>query len=327
MRKVSPSLFSCLITFSCLPNVAAATAAKITPEQMVDALNDVFGVHRQQRASHAKGFCFSGKFIATGKGAELSQAELLIKGAQADVVGRFSIGGGNPEAADNAKNLRGLAFELVNAKQSRWQFVMISSPFFFARTPQEFIEFLKVRVPDPKTGKPNPDRLSAFNQSYPHTLRQAQYIASQPVPASYGSIPYWGGSTFITYKGQEQHAVRWRMEPVKGPQGLSDEQAKAQLPNFLQEELHQRLTKGPVEYDLYATIAQKGDNLIDPTQSWPADRRDVNMGRLFIEQVTDQQCDKKVFIPTVLPPGIGVSNDPTLAIRTEAYLISASRRE
>ncbi|CNF04493.1 catalase family peroxidase [Yersinia nurmii] len=327
MRKVSFSLLSCLITFGCLPSVSGTVPQEINAEQMVNALNDVFGRHSKQRASHAKGFCFSGKFIASGEGTELSQADLLRKNEQSDVVGRFSIGGGNPQAADNAKNLRGLAFELVNTKHSRWQLVMISSPFFFARTPQEFIEFLKARTPDPETGKPNPERLNTFNQSHPHTLRQAQYVASQPVPASYATIPYWGGSTFITYKDQSQYAVRWRMEPVEGRQGLSDEQAKAKSPDFLQEELRQRLAKGPIEYDLYAIVAQKGDNLIDPTQSWPAERREVNMGRLFIETVTDQQCDKKVFIPTVLPQGIRVSDDPTLAVRAEAYLISTSRRQ
>jgi catalase len=107
---------------------------------------------------------------------------------------------------------------------------------------------------------------------------------------------------------------------------LSDDEAKPKGTDFLRAELTERIAKGAVVFNVVAQLAQVQDQLTDPTEPWPADRMEVSMGRLVIDRLTDQVCDRETFIPTVLPKGIAVSADPTLAARASAYAVSLGRR-
>ena len=91
-------------------------------------------------------------------------------------------------------------------------------------------------------------------------------------------------------------------------------------------ELSERLAKGPAIFNVIAQLARPEDQLIDPTEPWPADRAEVNMGRLVINRVTGQACDGETFLPTVLPAGLAPSADPVLAARAGSYAVSLGRR-
>lgn len=57
---------------------------------------------------------------------------------------RFSMGGGNPQAPDNAKgNVRGLAIRFDLGDGATTDLVMISAPVFLTPTPALFVEFLQ----------------------------------------------------------------------------------------------------------------------------------------------------------------------------------------
>jgi catalase len=81
-----------------------------------------------------------------------------------------------------------------------------------------------------------------------------------------------------------------------------------------------------VAFQVVAQLGQPGDQLIDPTDPWPADRAERVMGRLLIERITGAACDRETFIPTSLPAGLAASNDPVLQARAAAYGVSLSRR-
>jgi catalase len=323
------SLSSC----TCIPALALAAlfgassgaAAQTTPADLVDALNGVFGKH-PARASHAKGFCFAGHFEASPEAATITRARLFQAGKRTPVIGRFSIGGGNPKAPDNAKSVRGIAVRLADGAE-RLDWVFISAPHFFAQTPEQFVEFFKVRVPDPATGKPNAEAIAAFSKANPATTRQAAYISGQPVPASFATVPYWSTNAFIaTNAAGKQQPVRWRFEPVAGRAGLTDDEAKAKGTDFLMAEFTERLKQGPASFDVIAQLARDGDQVTDPTEPWPQDRTEVKMGGLAIDRVTGQDCDKETFLPTTLPAGLAPTADPILAARSGAYGVSLSRR-
>ncbi len=297
----------------------------VSPVVLVDALNGVFGKH-MVRSSHAKGFCMTGQFEASSAASTLTSAAMFKAGQSTPLIGRFSIGGGNPKAPDNAKSVRGIAIRADNGAE-RLEWIFISAPHFFAQTPEQFAEFLKVRVPDPTTGKMNPEAIAAFSKANPATTKQGSYLAGQPVPASFATVPYWSTSAFIaTNSSGKSQPIRWRFEPVAGRVGLSDDEAKAKGADFLRAELTERIGKGAVVFNVIAQLAQTQDQLTDPTEPWPADRVEVNMGRLVIDRFTDRTCDREIFIPTVLPKGIAASADPTLAVRAGAYAVSLSRR-
>lgn len=304
---------------------AATQAEVVSPVVLVDALNGVFGKH-MARSSHAKGFCMAGQFEAAPTAAAVTRARMFQAGQRTPLIGRFSVGGGNPKAPDNAKSVRGIAVRIDDGKE-RLEWIFVSAPHFFAQTPAQFAAFMQVRAPDPATGKMNPEAIAAFSKANPATTRQGAYLASQPVPASYATVPYWSTSTFIaTNAGGKTQALRWRFEPVAGRMGLTDDEAKAKGADFLRAELTERVAKGAVVFNVFAQLAAPQDQLLDPTDPWPADRVEVNMGRLVIDRITDAACDKETFIPTVLPNGLAPSADPTLAARAGAYGVSLGRR-
>lgn len=300
-------------------------AAATPPADLVDALNGVFG-NQKVRASHAKGFCVAGQFEASPTAGSLTRAAMFQPGKRSPLIGRFSVGGGNPKAPDNAKSVRGIAVRIADGNE-RLEWIFVSAPHFFAQTPAQFVEFMKVRAPDPATGRMNPEAIAAFSKANPATTKQGAYLAGQPVPASFGTVPYWSTNAFIAANaaGQTQ-ALRWRFEPAAGRVGLSDDEAKAKGADFLRAEFGERVAKGPVVFQVIAQLARPGDPLTDPTEPWPADRTEVNMGRLVIDRVSDQACDRETFLPVVLPAGIAASADPVLAARAGAYAVSLGRR-
>src|SRR5215469_13079303 len=77
----------------------------LTPARFVDRFEQVNGGHPGFRRNHAKGVCVSGWFDSNGRGATLSKAAVFQRG-RVPVLGRFSLSGGRPYAADTATAVR-----------------------------------------------------------------------------------------------------------------------------------------------------------------------------------------------------------------------------
>ena len=255
------------------------------PEDLVNALNDVFGRHAKQRGSHAKGFCVAGYFVPSTAGKDFSTTPLL-QGTKIPVTARFSIGGGNPHASDKGRSVRGLAVRFHLADGEELDLVMISAPVFFAATPAQFVEFLKVRTPDSGTGKKNPTKIKAFNHANPNVMPHLDYVSKTPPPASYATTPYFSTHAFFFEKrGDQKQAARWVLEPKGGFQGLTAEQERDFPNSFLEKEIVERLKRGAAEWEIYLQIPQAGDSLIDPSAVWPDSRKKINIGRLVIDLI------------------------------------------
>jgi catalase len=292
-------------------------------------LEGLFGKHAGARRSGAKGLCASGTFIGAEAAREISSA-VVFDGSRVPVVARFSLGGGNPRASDKSRSVRGLALALRHSSGAEWQSANISAPVFFVAKPEQFAPFLMVRTPDPATGRPDPDKLKAFNEANPETLRQAAYLAKAPIPASYGTVPYWGTNAFeaTNARGQSRF-VRWQLVPEAGHVGLTEDELKTKPDDFLADELRSRVKMAPVAYRLVLQLAQPGDNTTDPTVAWPDDRPTVVAGRLVIDQVevgAGGACERITFNPVVLPAGLKPSADPVLLARAAPYALSLGRR-
>ena len=108
-------------------SAVAAFAADPTPADLVDALNSVFGKHPGDRAAHTKGFCVTGQFTPSADAPKLSKAPHFAK--PVPVIARFSLGGGDPKAPDNAQdNVRGLAVKFDLGNGAATDIVTISAP-------------------------------------------------------------------------------------------------------------------------------------------------------------------------------------------------------
>ncbi len=310
-----------------LPVVAQAQVSP--PETQVNALEGLFGKQASFRRSHAKGVCASGYFVGNAVGRGLSTAS-VFNGDKVPVVARFSVGGGSPKASDKGKSVRALALQFTAANGEQWLTANISAPMYFVSKPEHFATFLQVRTPDPATGKPDPAKLKAFSDANPETLLQAGYLAKAPVPASYASANYWSTNAFeLVNAKKESQFVRWQFVPEGGFVGLTDDQLKSLPDEFLADELRKRVAAGGATFDFKVQLADKTDQLTDPTKVWPDSRPVVPLGKLVIDKVEaglGGACDKITFNPLVLPKGINPSKDPILLARPAPYGVSLGRR-
>jgi catalase len=309
--------------------VGAPSFAQVDPNRMVDTFEKVGGKFEGFRRSGAKGVCAVGEFVGSAEGRALSVSS-AFSGQPVPVIVRFSVGGGNPKAPDNAKSQRNLALQFNLPGGEVWQQGNISAPVFGAATPEQFLGRLESLAPDPDTKKPNPDRIKAFADANPEVLLQGKYFAGQPVPASFGKVNYWGvhGFAFVDASGKKQSG-KWIFEPVGGTQGLSDEEAKAKGTDFLFDDLRQRVTTGGVAFDFNLQLAQPGDRIDSAVTPLPEDRKKVSLGRLTIKSVSPDAsgpCLTITYNPMALPKGVEPSADPMLAARAAPYAVSLGRR-
>src|ERR1700741_1238357 len=137
------------------------TPNALTTARFTDAFEEVNGVHPGFRRNHAKGVGVSGFFESNGNGVRLSKADVFQPG-RVPVLGRFSLGGGQPYAPDTAPAVRalGLKFPLPDGELGRT--AMIPLPVFPFRTPEAFYENLLASRPNPGTGKPDPAKMQGF---------------------------------------------------------------------------------------------------------------------------------------------------------------------
>jgi catalase len=300
-----------------------------SPEEVVDSINDVSGVHPGHRAAHAKGVLCAGTFTATPAAAGLTRAAHM-NGAPVRATVRFSNGGGDPGVPDYATEGRGMAVKLYMEDGARTDMVALSLPVFFVRTPEDFLAFTRARKPDPATGQPDMQRMGKWLGEHPEAGPAIQAAVTAPPPESYARCEYNGIHAFRYVNADgEGRFIRFRWEPEEGVASLSTEEAKERGAQYLQEELKERLERGPVAFRLVATLAELGDAVDDPTEAWPAERETVVVGRLELtgpDTEREREGDVLVFDPTRVVDGIELTEDPILRFRHRAYAVSVERR-
>jgi catalase len=125
--------------------------------------------------------------------------------------------------------------------------------------------------------------------------------------------------------------VKYKAIPDAGELGLTDEEAEAKGPNFYEEELKERLAKGPVSFELVAIRGRDGDQTSDPTLRWDDEdgRETTPLGKISVEAIApNATCDAFSFLPGNVTDGIaGSADDPIYQIRSADYLVSFARRQ
>ena len=234
-------------------------------EQVVDAINDISGRHEGHRAAHAKGTLLAGSFTPSASG--LTTAAHL-QDEPVRVTARVSNGGGDPGIPDYAKEGRGLAVKFYLPDGSRTDVVALSLPCFFARTPEDFLEFTRARKPDPETGQPDFAKLGAWLEAHPEAGPAIQAAVTADPPESYATVTYNSIHSFrLTAPDGTERFVRYRFEPEAGESTLSEEDAKARGRDYLQEEIAAR---DSTAFRMIAVIAEDGR---------PGERPDRRMAR------------------------------------------------
>lgn len=324
-------LLTCLLTgmLTLTAPCCAVAANEVTAEQAVTALENTFGVTPGERRNHTKGTCAAGKFVGTSEAAAYSRSA-LFSGKPVPVVARFSLAGGNPKAPDTAKSARGMALEFRLPGGNLQHMTMLNTPVFGAAQPQTFLDMIVASKPDPATGKPSPEKITAFKANHPDNLAQAAFLANNSPPTSYANSAYFGIHTFkFINRDNKTTYVRWRFVPQDGEKRLSDDELKSSPPDFLEQSLIERMKRGPARWDMLIALGEPGDTEDNPTIAWPEKRKTVKVGTLTISSAMPQkvgECEKINFDPLVMADGIAPTNDPILLFRSPAYALSFAKR-
>ena len=300
----------------------------LTQASMINTFQKVNGLHPGFRRNHAKGVCISGYFESNGRAVALSKASVFAQG-RVPIIGRFSLAGGHPHAADEPHSIRGMAILFKLSDGEEWRTAMVDIPVFTANSAQAFRDQLLASAPDPATGKPDPAKMKAFLAKYPASAKAMELIQSHPVSSGFDNSTFNSLNTFrfINSKGAVV-PVRWSMVPFQAFQPVTEPTEGDQ--NYLFDALIASIHSHPLQWHLVVTIGQPEDPTNDPTISWPPDRQQVDAGTLTIDHIEsdDTSPARNInFDPTVLPYGIATSDDPILSVRSATYSVSFTRRE
>lgn len=286
--------------------------------------------HPGFRRAHSKGVCVAGYFEPTPQAGELSSARVFAQPRTA-WQGRMSIGGADPYGLDAQARVRSMALVLEADDGQEWRMAMNSFPFLAVSTTQGFHHQVLASRPDPATGKPDARKMEAFLAAHPEAKRFQAWAKSAPWSSSWANTAYNSVNAFrfVDADGQSRF-VRWSMEPQAPFVPLSPAEREQADPDYLARELQTRLQQGPLRWNLVVTQAAPGDAVNDPAQPWPDDRPRSVAGVLVMESSQPQAtgpCRDVNYDPTIVPPGVALSDDPILAARAAAYAVSFNRRE
>lgn len=296
---------------------------RLTPKKMVAALAPPGGPALGHRRNHAKGICFTGSFEANGDGSALSRATVFVRG-QYPVVGRFNLATADPNAADAMVRVRGIGIRITTPDGQEWRSAMIDAPIFPVSTPQAFYELLTA------SGSKDPDAMKKFIAANPEFTTFLGWAKSAPWTGSYAEERYNSLDSFLFVDSTgATHPIRWSLVPAAQPVPVSPDELAKRGPDFLEQEITQRVAAGPQRWTIVVTVANPGDPTADPNKAWPSDRRTVEVGTLTVQQIEPERegpCLNINFDPTVLPSGITTSDDPFPAARSAAYSRSYNSR-
>jgi catalase len=173
------------------PEEMGATASGISPakdrtyEQILDALQTLFGKHPGFRPVHAKGMLCKGPFTPTASASAFCRAP-HFQGSGVPIVVRFSDFTGIPTIADNDSNAspRGLAVGFHLANRAFTDVVAHSYNGFPAATAEEFLQFLQaVMASGSDALRPSP--LEEFFRDHPRAKQFAE--TAKPMPESFAT--------------------------------------------------------------------------------------------------------------------------------------------
>lgn len=310
--------------------VASLANAQTSPvdlsRQIAEVMSQSQSGKAHERYVHAKGIVCVGSFQASADAAAISRAP-HFKGTEVPVTVRFSDGAPDTGVADNSPEAapRGMAIRFAVGKGT--DIMAFSHNGFVVGTGVDFLAFVKAQAATDSSA-PHPWPIEEFLNSHPRALKFVQ--DPKPIPESFTTESFYANNAFlfVDNKGHRQ-AGRYQIVPLNGPKYLDDPTANGKSPNFLREELRDRLAAGPAKFRLLLQLPNTTDRTNDGSVVWPDDRRKVQLGIVTITSVVaDSGAAERelAFDPTHLIDGIELSDDPLPALRSLVYTYSVSGR-
>jgi catalase len=287
------------------------------------------GIHPGFRPAHAKGILLTGVFTPSAEAVSLTCAPHIQRNSTPVTV-RFSDFAGIPTVPDNdpqGASPRGCAIRFHLAEHVHTDIVAHSVDAFPTRTAEEFLDFINALIATDPAG-PHPNAIEQFLGAHPAALTFVQI--PKPIPTSFAKESFFAVSAF---KFTNAHGVsrygRYRVLPVAGNEYLDEAGAAARSPNFLLDEIKERVAKEPVRFRIKVQLSGDGDTVEDATVRWPEDRPQLTFGEINLKEITPNNAgeqQKIIFDPIPRVNGVEAAADPLFEPRANIYLMSGRRR-
>src|SRR6516165_9884501 len=200
-----------------------ATGALANPalaQQLLEAFDQLQGVHPGFRPAHAKGLMCSGTFVPSAEAAKLTRAPHANR-PSTPVTVRYSDSTGLPNIPDNDPHSspKGIAIRFHLDEHVHTDIIAHSFDGFPVRTGEEFLEFLRAAA---AAGSGRPEVMGAFLAAHPNAKRFVE--APKPIPTSFARESFFAGTAlkFTNSSGAIRHG-RFRIRPDTGTEYLSNE--------------------------------------------------------------------------------------------------------
>ena len=297
-------------------------------QDVIQAFDNLNGSHPGFRPAHAKGILLAGVFAPSSEASSLTRAPHM-QAASTKVTVRFSDFAGVPTIPDNSPDAspRGIAIRFHLAEHVHTDIVAHSVDGFPARTAEEFVEFLRA-AHSSGPGVPKPTPIEIFLGTHPAALEFVQ--APKPFPSSFARESFFAVNAYkFTNESGVSSFVRYRIRPSAGAEYLTTEAAAAKSPDYLFDEIKERIAKGSIKFRILVQIAAPGDVVDDSTIHWPEDRQQIELGTIELTSVVPSNEEEQrhiIFDPIPRVNGIDPSGDPLLEPRADVYLMAGRRR-
>jgi catalase len=297
---------------------------------IIDSFDKVDGgIHPGFRPAHAKGILLTGVFTPSPAAASLTRAP-HIQRKSTPVTVRVSNFAGIPNVPDNdpqGASPRGFAVRFHLGEHVHTDIVAHSVDTFPARTAEGLLEFLNALIATDPAG-PHPNAIEQFLGAHPAALTFVQ--TPKPIPTSFARESFFAVSAFkFTNAGGVSRYGRYRILPVAGNIYLDEAGAAAQGPDFLFDEIKERIAREPVRFQIAVQLAEDGDTVDDATVRWPEARPRIAFGEISLTSIAPNNAKEQqhlIFDPIPRVDGIEASADPLFEPRANIYLMAGRRR-
>jgi catalase len=292
-----------------------------------------------ERIVHARGSAAHGTFELTSSLAKYTNAKVLTEvGAKTDVFVRFSTVAGGAGSVDTPRDVRGFATKFYT-KEGNWDLVGNNIPVFFIQDAIKFPDLIHAVKMEADRGYPQAasahDTFWDFIGLMPEATHMIMWAMSdRAIPRSLRMMEGFGVNTFrLVDEAGEGTFVKFHWRPVLGTQSTCwDEALKiaGADPDFHRRDLHEAIEAGDFpEWEFGVQLLSQAEadalpfDILDATKVIPEEMIPLQIvGKMTLNRNPDNffaETEQVAFLPTNIPPGIDVSDDPLLQGRLFSY--------
>ncbi len=292
-----------------------------------------------ERIVHARGSAAHGFFELTESLGEFTRAKVLTEvGVKTEVFTRFSTVAGGAGSVDTPRDVRGFAVKFYT-KEGNWDLVGNNIPVFFIQDAIKFPDLIHAVKMEADRGYPQAasahDTFWDFIGLMPESTHMVMWAMSdRAIPRSLRMIEGFGVNTFrLLNDNDEPTFVKFHWRPKLGTQSTCwDEAVKiaGADPDYHRRDLYEAIAMGDFpEWEFGVQLLSQDDadalpfDILDATKVIPEELVPIRMiGRMVLNRNPDNffaETEQAAFLPTNMPPGIDVSEDPLLQGRLFSY--------